>query len=706
MNVPVRSLRRASACPHDCPSTCALEVEVLDSRTIGRLYGAADNSYTAGVICAKVARYAERVHNPNRLTEALLRTGPKGSGQFTPIGMDEALDRVADGLLAAEARHGAEAVWPYFYAGTMGLVMRDGINRLRHAKRYSDQYSTICTALSWAGYLAGNGRMTGADPREMERSDCIVLWGTNAVVTQVNVMTHAVRARKSRGAPIVAVDIYDNATLRQADVPLIVRPGTDGALACGIMHVLFRDGFADRAYLARFADDPAGLEAHLATRTPEWASAICGVPADDITALAHLLGRRPRAFFRIGYGFARSRNGAVAMHAVTSLPVVLGSWRYDGGGALHSNSGMFGWNKRMIEGLDLRDGGVRQLDQSRIGAVLTGEPSALRGGPPVTALFIQNTNPVSVAPDQEVVKRGFARHDLFTVVHEQIMTDTARMADIVLPATMFVEHDDVYQGGGQSHILLGPKLIDPPGACRSNHDVICGLAKRLGAAHPAFDMTAREIIDLTLRESGRGTLADLEQSRWIDCAQPFERAHFLEGFGWPDGKFRFRPDWAGAASSMPGGADTAGMPVFPDHWAVTEERDAAFPFRMATSPARNFLNSTFTEAPTSLAKEERPTVMIHPDDAVPLGIADGSPVELTSPRGAVQLHARLFEGLRRGVLIAESIWPNTAYPDGRGINTLTGADAPPPLGGAAFHDNKVAIRLRDQDRRPAAVPGP
>ncbi len=238
----------------------------------------------------------------------------------------------------------------------------------------------------------------------------------------------------------------------------------------------------------------------------------------------------------------------------------------------------------------------------------------------------------------------------------------------------------------------------------SNHDVICGLAKRLGAEHPAFDMTAREIIDVTLRQSGRGTLAELEQARWIDCAQPFARAHFLEGFGWPDGKFRFRPDWVGAAASMPGGAaDAAAMPAFPDHWAVTEERDAAFPFRMATSPARNFLNSTFTEAPTSLAKEERPTVMIHPDDALPLGISEGSPVELTSPRGAVQLHARLFEGLRRGVLIAESIWPNTAYPDGRGINTLTGADAPPPLGGAAFHDNKVAIRLRARGQSSSAV---
>ncbi len=413
-----------------------------------------------------MARYAERVHNPDRLTEALLRTGPKGSGQFTPIGMEEALDRVADGLLAAEARHGPEAVWPYFYAGTMGLVMRDGINRLRHAKRYSDQYSTICTALSWAGYMAGNGRMTGADPREMERSDCIVLWGTNAVVTQVNVMTHAVRARKARGAPIVAVDIYDNATLRQADVALIVRPGTDGALACGIMHVLFRDGFADRAYLDRYADDPAGLEAHLATRTPEWArrSAACRPTTS-----------RP---WRICWGDARAPSSASATASPgratgpsPCMPSRLCRWCSAVGNTRAAAPSIrtpacSAGTSALIEGLDLRDAGVRRLDQSRIGAMLTGEASALQGGPPVTALFIQNTNPVSVAPDQEVVKRGFARPDLFTVVHEQIMTDTARMADIVLPATMFVEHDDVYQGGGQSHILLGPKLIDPPGSCR------------------------------------------------------------------------------------------------------------------------------------------------------------------------------------------------------------------------------------------------
>jgi anaerobic selenocysteine-containing dehydrogenase len=692
MNKPLGPVRKASACPHDCPSTCALEVEVFDGRSIGRVYGAADNSYTAGVICAKVARYAERVHHRDRLMHPLLRTGPKGSRQFRRIGWDEALDRTAEAFLEAERRHGSEAVWPYYYAGTMGLVMRDGINRLRHAKDYSGQYSTICTSLSWAGYLAGAGRMSGADPREMAESDCVVLWGTNAVVTQVNVMTHAARARKERGAKLVVVDVYDNATMKQADVKLIVRPGTDGALACAIMHVLLRDGRADRDYLARYADHPAEFEEHLRTRTPAWASAITGVPSAEIEAAAKLLGERPRAFFRLGYGFARSRNGAANMHAVSAIPLVLGSWQYRGGGALHSNSGMFGWRKGLIEGSDLRNPRIRQLDQSRIGAILTGDADALWHGPPVEAMLIQNTNPMSVAPDQEVVRRGFAREDLFTVVHEQVMTDTAAMADLVLPATMFVEHDDVYQAGGQQHILLGPKLVEPPGECRNNHEVVCELARRLGAVHAGFEMTPREIIDRTLRDSGRGTLDDLEKSRWIDCQIPFEQAHFLDGFGWPDGKFRLKADWSRNPYPSPVKfGPVAAMPSFPDHWEAIETADDDHPFRLATSPARNYLNSSFTETPTSIAREERPTVLVHPDDASERGIGNDDLVELRNGRGAVRLHARLFAGLQRGVLVAESIWPNSAYEDGRGINTLTGADAPAPAGGAAVHDNKVAL---------------
>ncbi len=352
----------------------------------------------------------------------------------------------------------------------------------------------------------------------------------------------------------------------------------------------------------------------------------------------------------------------------------------------------------MIEGLDALDRSVRQLDQSQIGRVLTGDAEALRGGGPVKALIIQNTNPVSVAPEQELVKRGFAREDLFVCVHEQFMTETALMADIVLPATMFLEHDDLYQAGGQQHILLGPKLVEPPGECRSNHEVIAALAERLGAEHPGFAMSPRELIDWTLENSKRGRLAELEENRWIDIQPPFRRAHFLDGFNWPDGKFRFKPDWTKVPAPRSGlFGPHEHLPALPDHWTAIETADERHPFRLATSPARNFLNSSFTETPTSAQKEGgRPELFIHPEDAAARGIADGILVAIGNERGTVRLHARLYDGVRRGVLIAESIWPNASFVDGRGINTLTGADQVAPYGGAAFHDNRVWLKPAEE----------
>ena len=695
-SVPPGSVPRrvaATACPHDCPSTCALEVDVLDERTIGRVRGARDNGYTAGVICAKVARYAERIHHPDRLTNPLVRTGAKGSGTFAPISWDDALDLVAGKFLEAEARYGSEAVWPYQYAGTMGLVMRDGIHRLRHAKKYSGFHSTICVNPAWTGFVAGTGKLAGPDPREIAQSDCVVIWGTNAVSTQVNVMTHATRARKERGAKIVAVDVYMNGTMEQADLAVLVRPGTDGALACAVMHCLFRDGKADRDFLAQHTDAPRELEHHLQSRGPEWASKIAGCPVETIEEFAALVGNTPRTYFRLGYGFSRSRNGAPNMHAASCIAAVTGAWRHEGGGAFHNNGAIYHWDRSLIEGLDVVDPSIRMLDQSRIGAILCGDADALFNGPPVTAMLIQNTNPVSVAPDQTRVKQGFARDDLFVCVHEQFMTETAKVADLVLPATMFMEHDDVYQGGGHQYIIAGPKLIEPPGECRSNHDVIVSLAKRLGAEHRGFDMTPREIIDWTLQKSGWGTLENLERERWIDCQPDFETAHYTRGFAWPDGKFRFKPDWPTVPFRSPGlSGPVDDLPQLPDHWTVIEEADEHHRFRLATSPARNFLNTTFNETPTSLSREQRPTVMIHPDDAAALSIADGDKVILGNERGEVRLHAKSFDGMRRGVLIAESIWPNHAYEDGRGINTLTGADPIAPYGGAAFHDNRVWIR--------------
>jgi anaerobic selenocysteine-containing dehydrogenase len=693
MNAPLDAVRRPSVCPHDCPSVCALDVEVIGGARIGRIHGAADQRYTQGVVCAKVARYAERIHHKDRLTEPLRRVGPKGSGQFQPIAWNDALDIVAENFLAAERGFGAESVWPYFYAGTMGLVMRDGIERLTHAKRYSRFYGSICVSIAWPGYIAGTGRLAGVDPREMAKSDCIVIWGTNAVSTQVNVMTHAMRARKERGAKIVAIDIYDTETMRQADLALRLKPGTDGALACATMHVLFRDGYADRAYLDRYADAPNALEAHLQTRDPAWASAITGLSVESIEAFAALIGRTRRTFFRLGYGFSRQRNGAANMHAALCVPTVMGAWAHEGGGAFHSNSGIFKLDRTLIEGLDARDQTVRRLDQSRIGAVLTGENEALKGGGPVKAMLIQNTNPLAVAPDQEKVRKGFARDDLFVCVHEQFLTDTARQADIVLPATMFLEHDDLYVGGGHQYLQFGPKTIEPPEGCRSNHEVIVALADRLGARHPGFAMSPREIIDWTLQTSGRGSLAELEEKKWLDCQPQFEEAHYLDGFAYPDGKFRLRADWASTPYSGDGlKGPWREMPTLPDHWPVNEASDEAHPFKFATSPARNFLNSSFTETPTSLAREQRPTALMNPEDLVALGLSDGEVVRLGNARGATRLHVRAFAGLSRGLIVSEGVWPPSAFLDGRGINVLTGDDSVAPFGGAAFHDARVWAR--------------
>ena len=440
-----------------------------------------------------------------------------------------------------------------------------------------------------------------------------------------------------------------------------------------------------------------------ATAAQPGPSKITGCPTETIEAFAALVGERKRSYFRLGYGFSRSRNGAINMHAASCIPVVTGAWKLEGGGAFHNNGDVFHLNKTLIEGLDIRDPAIRMLDQSRIGPILTGDKEALIGGGPVTALLIQNTNPVSVAPDQEVVKRGFARDDLFVCVHEQFMTDTAKTADIVLPATMFLEHDDFYTAGGSQYLLLGPKLVEAPGECRSNHEVNSALAQRLGATHPGFSMTPREIIDATLQASGWGTLKELEANRWIDCQPDFATAHYLNGFAYPDGKFRFKPDWP----KVPFGRwhryheKPKPMPTLPDHWEVIEEADTEHPFRLATSPSRGFLNSTFTETPTSQSRERRPTVMINPDDAAACGVADGEQIVLGNRRGEVRIHAKLFDGVRRGVLIAESLWPNSAYADGRGINTLTGSDSIAPFGGAAFHDNKVWLKTLATERTSA-----
>jgi anaerobic selenocysteine-containing dehydrogenase len=668
-----------------------LSVEVLDGSRIGAVHGAADNSYTAGVICAKVSKYAERIHHPDRLTRPLLRTGPKGAGQFRPISWDEALDRIAERFIADTGRHGSDSVWPFYYAGTMGLVQRDGINRLRHVMRYSRQKMTICTSLPEIGWRAGVGASRGVDPRELAQSDLIVVWGGNPVSTQVNVMTHVSRARKERGAKLVVIDPYKTPTAAVADMHLAPAPGTDAALACAVMHIAFRDGYADRDYMRDYADCPEALEAHLRDRGPAWASGVTGLTVAAIEAFGALYGQTRRSYIRCGYGFARSRNGVVAMHAVTCLPTVTGAWQHVGGGALWSNRSMYHWDKTLIEGLDALDTSIRVLDMSRIGSVLTGDRTELGDGPQVHSMIIQNQNPLTVCPDSNRVRRGFGREDLFVATHEQFLTETARWSDIVLPATMFMEHDDIYQAGGHSHIQIGPKLIEPPGECRSNHEVLQGLAARLGARHRGFDMTAMEIIDATLRLSSYPDARTVLEQRWIDDMPPFRTAHFLDGFPTRDRRFHFAPDWKAL------GDNHAMMPALPDQLDNTEAGSVEAPFRLVTAPARSFLNTSFTEMRSGRKREGRPTVRMHPDDAARLGLADGSKVRLGNVRGQVILHVRIADGQQPGVLVSESIWPSECFEGGIGINALTSDDPGPPFGGAVFHDTAVWMRAESAE---------
>ena len=588
----------------------------------------------------------------------------------------------------------------------MGLVMRDGINRLRHAKRYSGFQSTICVNMAWLGFEVGTGKLMGVDPREMAQSDLIVIWGTNAANTQVNVVTHATRGRR-RGAKIVVIDPYRNPTAQQADLYLCVRPGTDGALACAVMHVLFRDGHADWDYLERYTDAPRDLERHLRERTPEWAAAITGLTADEIERFAHMVGTTRRTFFRLGFGFTRSRNGPVAMHAALSIPAVTGAWQYEGGGAFKNNEGLYRWDRSLIEGLDVRDDSgapARPVADRRRAARRTGRPARRPAGhrpaAAETGLLLQNTNPMMVAPDLNKVHRGFARDDLFTAVHEQFMTDTAKMADIVLPATMFLEHDDIYQGGGHQFIMPGARVVEPPENCRD-----------------------QPLRDLRARQAARRQPSRLRDDR--------RRDHRLDAQG-----LRLsgpRRDARAPLGRLPAGLRDLALsqrlrpPGREISFSARLGRDAAPHHDGPRHGARHLRVGRHARAPRPLGRDrgadgsralpaghgacaQLPQFELHRDpdlpcegeapdrEAPPRRRPNGSAsptatrVSLGNRRGALTLHAALFDGLQPGVVVVESIWPNQAFEGGIGINALTGADPIAPIGGAAFHDNSVWLR--------------
>jgi len=616
--------------------------------------------------------------------------GPKGSKQFQRISWDEAIEIIAKRWKSIIATDGAQAILPYSYLGTQGII--NGLNvgdPLFNKLGATVSERTFCDSGSCTAYMMTIGPTPGVDPESFVHSKYILLWACNTLGTNSHHWPFIEQARKA-GAKLVVIDPVRTRTARLADWHIPIRPGTDAALALAMIHVIIKENLVDRDYIDKHTVGYDELAERASTYTPEFAAQETGIPVEDIVKLSREYATTPPAVVRIGVAVERHAGGGQTVRAIACLPGLIGAWKHVGGGLLQLPIWAFPVKWEVLMRPDLQPEKMRVLNSWRLGQALTGE---LGFDPPIKALFVYNANPMAMVTEQAKLEQGLEREDLFTVVSEHFLTDTARYADIVLPATMFLEHDDIYTASAHQYLQFAPKAIDPPEDCRSNHEVVSALALRLGAEHPGFAMTPRELIDQSLQKSGWGTLAAFEANRWIDCQPDFATAHYLDGFAYPDGKFRLQPDWPNVPfnrwhRNVPAGP----MPTFPEHWAVIEEADTEYPFRLATSPARGFLNSTFTETPTSLKREQRPEVMIHPDDAATLAVGDGDAVVLGNRRGEVRLHAKLFEGVRRGVLIAESVHPNRNHIGGRGINTLTGSEVVAPVGGAAFHDNKVWVK--------------
>ncbi|NKB76674.1 MAG: molybdopterin-dependent oxidoreductase [Gammaproteobacteria bacterium] len=680
-----------STCPHDCPSACSLQVEKIAPDRIGRVRGSPHNSYTDGVICAKVSKYAERAHHPDRITHPMVRTSAKDAEpSFAPISWSDAFEMMTRKFQEAEREHGAESIWPYYYGGTMGLVQQGGSVRLANEFGFSGMKRTFCVKIAYDGWTAGAGTRLGSDPRELAQSDLIILWGCNAAATQINVMHHVSKARK-RGAKLIVVDPYETPTAKIADLHIAPRPGTDGAVACAVMHQLFQKGLIDRDYLDKYAENTDDLEQHLSSRDPKWAETISGVPAERIETLAHWYGNTKKSYIRLGIGFSRSRNGAVNVHAVSCLPVLTGAWQYPGGGALLSTGNSFTLTTDLFHGVDpneptSKDGAGRVLDMSEIGKILCGDVDALQSGPPIKAMLIQNTNPMLVAPDLGRVKKGLSRNDLFVCVHEQFMTETAMMADLVLPATNFVEHGDIYTSYGHTFLQVTEKIIDTSDQCRSNHELINELAHRLGTKNRCFYMTEQEMISESLERSGYPQASEFTEQHFLDCAPSFEEAHFLNGFHWPNKRFRFSPDWPALGS---GGHD---MPTMPDHWNVIDQRDSTHPFKLVAAPSRGYLNSSFTQSPSSIKREKKPWIKMHPQAAKRCGLKNDDQATIGNKRGSVTATIRIMENIQVDTVVVEGIWPAKAFPEGIGINVLISSEPAKPSGGAVFHDTAVWVR--------------
>ena len=666
------------ACPHDCPDTCALDVHVRDGIAI-KVTGSNAHAPTAGVLCTKVARYTERTYHPDRLLHPMRRAGKKGEGRFERISWEEAISAIASRLKPI-AEKDPEQILPYSYAGTMGLVQGDSMSmRFFNKLGASLLDRTICASAGTAGHEITLGKRIGVDIELADEARLIIFWGSNAITSSVHFWARAQQAKR-RGATLIAIDPYRSLTAEKCHTHIALLPGTDSALALGLMHVLIRDNLIDRDYIERYTLGFERLCERAASYDPASVASICGITAGEIESLATLYGTTRPALIRANYGMQRVRGGGMATRNIACLPALVGAFRDAAGGFFLSTSGNFSVDERALQRPDLLAGRKpRTVNMSTIGHAL------LDRAAPVRALIVYNSNPVAVAPDSTRVAQGFAREDLFTVGLEHFQTDTADYADILLPATTQLEHLDVVKPYGHYYMVANNPAIAPLGESKSNSEIFRLLATAMGFTEPCFSDSDETIAQAAVAEDW--DFNAVRAAGWKRVGPPKGFARFAQGgFETPSGKVEF---YSARAQAL-------GLDSLPDYIAPQEDtRSAAanrFPLAMISPPARNFLNSSFVNVQSLRATEGEPWLDIHPDDAAKRGIAAGNYVRVFNDRGSMELRARVTDRARRGVVVGLSVWWKKLARDGKNANELTSSDTLTDMGRApTFYDCLVQV---------------
>jgi anaerobic selenocysteine-containing dehydrogenase len=696
MNAPIPIVERKvvrAACPHDCPDTCALDITVENGVAV-KVEGG-DMPFTGGTLCTKVAKYLDRTYSPDRVTHPLRRVGAKGPGRGTweRISWDEAITTIVARFKAVCADD-PQGVLPFDYAGTMGQVQWHSMGKRLFSRMGASLLDrTFCSSAGKAGLKVSLGATVGMDPERFEDAKLILIWGSNPIVSNLHLWTR-IQEAKRRGARLIAIDPYRSLSAEKCHQHLAPLPGSDGALALGMMHVIIGEGLHDRDYIARYTLGFEQLAERVKEFTPEKVAAITGLAADDIIALAREYAGTKSAAIRLNYGMQRHSGGGMATRNIACLPALIGAWREAAGGISMGTGGFFGMNEAAVQRPDLLKASgrptPRMINMSKIGDAL------LAADPPVRALYVYNTNPVAVAPDSSKVIAGFSRADLFTVVHDVFITDTADYADIFLPATTQLEHYDLHTAYGHLYVLANNPAIAPVGEALPNSEVFRRIAAGMGYTEDCFGDSDEDICRQAL-DSKNPRMQGIEWEKlkaagWMRLNVPQIYAPFAEGnFPTPSGKCEFYSETAKQQGLDP-------LPAWtPPRESARSNPELAkrFPLAMISPPNRHFLNSSFANLPFALAEAKTPTLDIHPADAADRDIADGQMLRIFNDRGAFLAQARVSDRARPGVVIALSIWWKKLTPDGRNANDVT-SQATADMGNAAtYYDCLVEVAAAD-----------